>query len=333
MRRMLIAPLLLLSAAAAVNRHAPKHPAPPPRPTFDANVVNNVATTDLAGLHDAGSAVLRAQILLDRAHFSVGEIDGTFGENMENTVKAYQASHNIQADGMLDQNTWTALNQDTQPALVPYAINPTDVAGPFYKIPADMMKQAKLPGLGYSSAAEELGERFHINPKILKDLNPGKQLDHAGEQIMVPNITRPPITAQPALVVVKKSCSCLEVFDSQNQLLAHYAATMGSQHDPLPVGDWKIEKPQWNPVFNYNSKLFWDANDKHAKARIKPGPNNPVGVVWIGISKEHYGIHGTPEPSTIGKAQSHGCIRLTNWDATELSNMVKPGMTASLREN
>jgi lipoprotein-anchoring transpeptidase ErfK/SrfK len=341
MVRLLAALLLIFSSSYAApkvrphntaHRSIPKKPPAPPPPTFDADAVNNPATTDPVGPKDAGSAVLRAQILLDRAHFSVGEIDGTYGGNMWNTVKAYQAAHNLPPDGVVTPDTWKTLDGDTQPALATYVIADADVAGPFYKIPTDMLEQAKLPALGYTSAVEELGERFHVSPKLLKDLNTGKQLDKAGEQILVPNVGRAALTGQAALVVVKQACSCVEVFDVANQLLAHYPATMGSEHDPLPVGEWKLSKPLMNPEFHYNSDLFWDANEKNAKATIKPGPNNPVGVAWSGLSKEHYGIHGTPEPANIGKTQSHGCIRLTNWDAWELANMVQPGMPASLRE-
>lgn len=340
MARFFVVFLLLFScpysfARARKPKRAPSHTAErayPATPAIDPAVVNNPATTDELGPKQTGSAVVRAQILLDRAHFSVGEIDGLAGANMQNTVRAYQSSHNMPPDGTVNGATWAALNTDTQPPLVTYTIVQADVAGPFNQVPADMLEQAKLPALGFSSPLEELAERFHASPKLLKDLNPGKRFDSAGEQILVPNVNRTPIAGEAALIVVKKSCSCVEVFDAQNQLLAHYPATMGSEHDPLPIGEWKVSKPLWNPVFHYNSNLFWDADEKNAKADIKPGPNNPVGVVWIGLSKEHYGIHGTPEPSTIGRTQSHGCIRLTNWDATELGNMVKPGMTASLRE-
>jgi lipoprotein-anchoring transpeptidase ErfK/SrfK len=207
--------------------------------------------------------------------------------------------------------------------LVTYEITPQDVAGPFYTIPKDLLEQAKLPALGYSSAQEELGERFHCSPKLLEALNPGKRLDQAGEPIEVPNAAvSPPGPA--ASVVVSESGSSVEALDANGHVFAWYAATIGREHDPLPIGDWKITGVEHNPVFHYNPDLFWDANPQDQKAEIKPGPNNPVGVVWIGLTKEHYGIHGTPEPQNIGHSESHGCIRLTNWDAMELAGMVKP---------
>jgi lipoprotein-anchoring transpeptidase ErfK/SrfK len=101
--------------------------------------------------------------------------------------------------------------------------------------------------------------------------------------------------------------------------------TTGSQRDPLPLGEWKVNGVQLDPPFRYNPELFWDADPSHAKATVPPGPNNPVGMVWIDLSKEHYGIHGTPEPSAIGRTESHGCVRLTNWDALRLAELVKPG--------
>ncbi len=195
-----------------------------------------------------------------------------------------------------------------------------------------MMEQAKLPKLGYSSPLEALGEKFHASPALLLALNPRKQFGKAGERILAPNIDRTPLADRPALVVVRKGCSCVEALDGGNRLIAHYPATMGSSHDPLPVGELRLAQPSWNPIFFYDSNLFWDAKVKGEKAVIPSGPKNPVGVVWIGLSKAHLGIHGTPTPSTIGRSHSHGCIRLTNWDATELGKMVEAGMTASLRE-
>ena len=297
-----------------------------------ADTVNNSKLRTVVGPRSSGSAVLRAQVLLDRAHFPVGEIDASYGANMRYAVKAYQAAHGLPNRGIVNAQTWEALNSDTGPVLAPYAIADPDLAHPFEKIPADMMEKSKLKTLGYESPLEEFGERFHTSPRLLEKLNPGKSFDKSGEEILVPQVERPHVTEKVAKVLVSEADHSVEALDAQDKVIARYPATMGSVHDPLPVGDWKLHKPLKNPNFFYNSDLFWDANETSAKATIKPGPNNPVGVVWIGLSKEHYGIHGTPEPSTIGKTQSHGCIRLTNWDVEDLAGMITPGITATLRK-
>jgi lipoprotein-anchoring transpeptidase ErfK/SrfK len=214
---------------------------------------------------------------------------------------------------------------------MPYTLTEDDIGGPFPTIPADLTEQANLPALGYQSPTEELAEKFHVNPKLLSRLNPGKDLSKAGEEIRVPNI-RQDIPSKAAKVVVSKSKHTVEAMDASGKVIAEYPATIGSQHDPLPIGDWKVTHITRNPIFYYNPDLFWNAPSSDAKATIQPGPNNPVGVVWIGLSKEHYGIHGTPEPSLVGHAQSHGCIRLTNWDASELAQIVGPGTPAILKE-
>ena len=126
-------------------------------------------------------------------------------------------------------------------------------------------------------------------------------------------------------VTVRKSTSDLIVTDDAGHTILYAPVTTGSVHDPLPIGDWKVTGVQKNPTFHYNPDLFWDAGAKQAKATIPAGPNNPVGVVWVDISRPHYGLHGTPEPSTIGKTTSHGCVRLTNWDARKLAALVRPG--------
>jgi lipoprotein-anchoring transpeptidase ErfK/SrfK len=203
--------------------------------------------------------------------------------------------------------------------------------GPFPRIPTDLVRQAELPALGYTSPLEAIGERFHVSPAAVKALNPGASFTKAGQTVLVPNVmTMPPGPA--ARVEVSKSESSVRAFDAEGKLLAFYVATIGSEHDPLPVGEWKIRGVSKNPTFNYNPKLFWDAKPEHTRAKIQPGPNNPVGVVWIDLDKDHYGIHGTPEPSRVGHTTSHGCIRLTNWDAAELASMVKPGLPAILKE-
>ena len=238
-------------------------------------------------------------------------------------------------------------------------------AGPFAKLPDQPADQAALPGLGYESLDEKLAERFHTTVETLYQLNgtppptpaptssaaPGSQAFQTtfrgGQRIRVPNVGVDRIekgavtdpawaktlatlgvgTAQPkvARIVVSKSKGTLKGFDEAGKLVAMFTATMGSQHDPLPLGNWKVLGVARNPPFHYNPKLFWDASPGDSKALLPPGPNGPVGVAWIDLNKPHYGIHGTPAPETIGRAESHGCVRLTNWDVARLAQMVGPG--------
>jgi lipoprotein-anchoring transpeptidase ErfK/SrfK len=326
--------VILCAPAHPWERHYARRVArvqPGARGELNADEINDPNRAPVLNQGAHGAAVVRAQILLDRQHFSCGEIDGDFGSNLTKAVTAFQTARNLPATGTVDARTWAALNQDAAPAIATYEIAPRDVAGPFTKIPSDMMQQAELPALGYESAQEALGERFHASPKVLAALNPGVSLDNAGEQIYVPNVNAP-APGPAASVVVSKSESSVAALDRDGRVLAWYAATIGSEHDPLLLGNWTINGVQRNPQFHYNPELFWDATAGDQKAVIQPGPNNPVGVVWIALSKEHYGIHGTPEPARIGHTESHGCIRLTNWDALELAGMVKPGTPAILRE-
>jgi lipoprotein-anchoring transpeptidase ErfK/SrfK len=279
-----------------------------------------------------GSVVLRAQVLLDRAHFSSGEIDAAYGQNLRTAISGYQKANGLPASGIVDAPTWAVLNTDTAPILVTYTISEADVAGPFNPIPTKWVDKAKMTALGYTSAKEALSEKFHASPKLLEQLNPGKDFDRAGEEIVVPNVAASNELPKAVKVIVDQSDHTLSLVDAGGKIVAQFPATTGSKHDPLPLGVWKVKGVARNPVFHYNPKLFWDADPKDTKATIAAGPNNPVGVVWIDLSKDHYGVHGTPEPSTIGKTQSHGCIRLTNWDATALAQSVVTGVEVLLQD-
>ena len=280
-------------------------------------------------------------VLLDRQGFSPGQIDGTATKNFTRALGAMRAARKIAATGAPDCETWKALGGDgADPTVMTYTVTAEDVKGPFEPhIPRELPDQASLPALSYRSALEQIAERFHAAPSLLQKLNPGPTIA-AGREIKVPAVlpfdpaAKPPATdAKPSDIAIQVSRdeSALRATRTDGTLVLFAPVTTGSEHDPLPPGEWKVTGVQWNPPFHYNPKLFWDAKAKDTKATIKPGPNNPVGIVWIDLNLEHYGLHGTPEPGTVGVTQSHGCVRLTNWDAARLAALVKPGTPVTFR--
>src|SRR5262245_7996479 len=274
-------------------------------------------------------------VLLDRQGFSPGQIDGTATKNFSRALTAMRTERKIAATGQPDCETWKALGGDSaDPPIVTYTVTEADMQGPFEpQIPKELAAQASLAALGYDSLLEALAERFHAAPSLIQKLNPGVTIG-AGQVITVPGVqpfdasVKPPPndTKSPDIsIVVSRDESALRATRGDGTLVLYAPVTTGSEHDPLPIGEWKVTGLQWNPPFHYNPALFWDAKPTDTKATIKPGPNNPVGVVWINLNIEHYGLHGTPEPGSVGMTQSHGCVRLTNWDAARVAALVKPG--------
>lgn len=275
-------------------------------------------------------SLLRAQILLERAHFSPGEIDAGDGSNTVRAIAAFQRANGLSGNGTLDDATWSALDADAAPTLDRYTVTDVDAAGPYVSVPGSMLAKARLKKLGYGSIDEMLGERFHSSPTLLHRLNPGKAFV-AGAELVVPKIDAMPLAA-PSHVLVLGDDYSVNLVDGDGRIYARFPATYGSVHDPLPVGDWDILGVWRNPTYHYNPALFWDGNPRDSKATIQPGPNNPVGVAWISLSKPHVGIHGTPEPSRISKTQSHGCIRLTNWSVLQVASAIGTGTPVLISE-
>jgi lipoprotein-anchoring transpeptidase ErfK/SrfK len=275
-------------------------------------------------------ALVRIEVLLDRAGFSPGVIDGRQGTNLKRALGAYAQTHgDAPADGTLTPALWSAIvSADAAPAMQSYQITASDEAGPFIgAIPKDYRVLAKLPALGYTSPEQELAERFHMSPGLLEALNPGADFTRAGTTLLVAAPRAGPRAYEAARIEVDKSHDQVRAYQADGTLAAVYPATVGSTERPAPSGRFAVAAVAPHPAYYYDpTRLTFTPEGATGKLRIAPGPNNPVGGTWIALTVPTYGIHGAPDPSEIGKQQSHGCVRLTNWDAAELGKAVKKGV-------
>jgi hypothetical protein len=355
--RVLLASIALGAAAAAAIAQQPQKP--------DATKSSGWVPPGTPGSPIDGQ-LFHAQVLLDAAGFSPGTIDGRKGSSLTEALRGFQEANGIQVTGKLDGPTKQALLRNSKPSTAYVKLGPDDVRSTYvYPLPSDPEKQYKYPFLGYRNMLEKVAERYHTTPAAVVALNGPDKLIGMGQTLRLPNVapTSRDYSGSPdkagylmnllnvdgqqpkgKFVVVKKKEGVAQVYDgpvpqgdpnegnldlSGDKLVAQFPVTMGSEHDPLPIGRWKVVAFSFLPKFHYQPNLFWDAKDTAKEHMLAPGPNGPVGVAWLDLSKEHYGFHGTPEPSTIGHTESHGCLRLTNWDVMRLARiMMKPGFPA-----
>lgn len=282
-----------------------------------------VDEAEAAGPRTPDPAIVRLQILLDQAGASPGVIDGFDGDNVRKAVIAAEAMRGLPTDGTLDPELLATLETD-QPVVGHYTITEDDMANLVPAIPDDYAEKARMEFLGYTSVEEEIAERFHMDVDLLKALNPGTTFAPGADVLVA--AYGPDMSGEVARIEADKSLRQVRAYGADGKLIAAYPATIGSTENPSPSGVHVVEGVAPMPDYTYNPKINFQQGDNTEVLRIPPGPNGPVGSMWIDLSEPTFGIHGTPEPSLIDKTGSHGCVRLTNWDATELSKMVKPGI-------
>jgi lipoprotein-anchoring transpeptidase ErfK/SrfK len=304
---------------------------------FDPARISAADYADLSFDNDIQPAIVKAQALLDRANISPGEIDGRYSARLDEGIAAFAEAYGLPADAGWSRAFWQALTSNvTGPALTEYVLTRDDLKGPFVQLPARLEDMQSFKTLGFANVREALAEKFHMSEQLLAALNPDASFSEIGERIVVPNVLTPGIAGErkgPATrIEVDKNRQTLKVYSAKNDLIAFFPASVGSEDKPSPSGTLKVTLIESDPSYHYNPKYQFKEVEKQRPFDLQPGPNNPLGTTWIALSRPSYGIHGTPEPSEVGKSASHGCVRLTNWDVQRLAAMLSKGLPVKFKD-
>jgi len=273
-------------------------------------------------------ALLDAQIALDRLGMSSGSIDGVPGSQTRAALRAFQAREGLPQTGSLDPNTRAKLAL-TAPAQVSYRIEAADLSR-LLPLAATWLGKSEQPRLDYESLLELVAEKSHAHPSLIRRLNAAVDWNAVppGTEIIVPSVERERPASKAAFIQIRLSDGTLEAFDASNRLLAHFPCSIARHAEKRPVGELRVATVAPNPNYTFDPDVFPESPEARELARklvLPPGPNNPVGAVWIGLDRPGYGIHGTPNPEEVGRTESHGCFRLANWNAEYLLQLVTVG--------
>jgi len=278
-------------------------------------------------------STLDLQVELHRHGFSCGSIDGVAGAQTVAALKAFQRGADLEETGEADEETSKLLRTGV-PTLTKYTFTGVELGG-VHPVPSTWLEKSQLTSLAYGTPLEMVAERFHSNPHLIRSLNPGVNWDAVlpGMTVTVPAAVPVVISGSAARIIISLSDHELEVFEAQGKVIAHFPVSIARMAEKRPVGSLQVVVVVPNPNYTFDPDLFPESAEGRELGRklvLPPGPNNPVGVVWIGLDRPGYGIHGTPEPENVGRTESHGCFRLANWDALTLMGLVQVGMTVDV---
>ncbi len=272
---------------------------------------------------------MEEQIALVRHGISPGSIDGVEGNQTRSALAVFQRQNHLAPTGELDDATKAVLLMDA-PATTTYSLTAEDLAR-IHPVPHTWLAKSELSSLDYESVVELLGEKAFASPTLIRTLNPSLDWSAiaAGTTVVLPNVEYPAPAPRAAEVRISLANRALEAFDDTGRLLVHFPCSIGRLAEKRPAGDLHVTVIVENPNYTFDPEIFPESAEGRELGRklvIPPGPNNPVGVAWIGLDRPGYGIHGTPAPEQVGRTESHGCFRLANWNAAYLLHMAWVGM-------
>jgi lipoprotein-anchoring transpeptidase ErfK/SrfK len=291
--------------------------------------ITNTAPAPLPPAGRTPSDILEVQLALARQCISCGSLDGTLGSQTRAALRVFQTQQGIEPTGRWDSATKALLKLDA-PTFTTFIVSSNDLAQ-LQPLSNTWLGKSQQSALAYESLLELVSERFQSHPALIKKLNPGVNWDcvTAGTELIVPNAVYPPPALKADHARIRLAERVLDLFDCDGKVTAHFPCSIGRRFESRPVGELHVVAIAPHPNYTFSPEVFPESEEARQLGRkliLPPGPNNPVGVAWIGLDRPGYGIHGTPVPEQVGRTESHGCFRLANWNAEYFLDVAWVGM-------